>query len=80
MHMFWSCSKLSSYWQSFFKSISDILGLNIKPSPHIAVFGIAPDEIGTTATQDHVIAFASLIARRKILLLWKSPQPPSFKA
>ncbi|KAF3842531.1 hypothetical protein F7725_024482 [Dissostichus mawsoni] len=38
-----------------------------------------PDEINITNTQTNVIAFTSLIARRKILLLWKSPLPPSFK-
>lgn len=65
------------YWQSFVKSISDILSLNVKLSLHKAAFGIAPDELGATSTQDHVTAFASLIAFRKILLLWTSPQPPS---
>lgn len=79
-HMFWSCSKLSSFWQSFFKSISDILGLTINPSPQIAIFGVSPDELVTTSMQNRVMAFASLIARRKILLQWKSPQPPSFKS
>ncbi len=80
MHMFWTCSKLSNYWQSFFKSISDILGISVSPSPQIAIFGVPPDELGTTSMQDNVIAFASLIASRKILLSWKSSQPPSFKS
>ncbi|KAF3860059.1 hypothetical protein F7725_000314 [Dissostichus mawsoni] len=44
-----------------------------------AIFGRPPDEINITNTQTNVIAFTSLIARRKILLLWKSPLPPSFK-
>lgn len=79
-HMFWTCSKLSSYWQSIFKSISDILGISVSPSPQIAIFGVPPDGLVTTALQRNVIAFMSLIARRKILLLWKSPQPPSFKS
>lgn len=78
--MFWTCSKLSNYWQSFFKSISEILGISVSLSPQIAIFGVPPDELVTTSMQDNVIAFASLIARRKILLLWKSSQPPSFKS
>lgn len=79
-HMFWSCSKLDDYWRSFFKSISDILGITVDPSPHIAIFGTSPDNLATSTTQNNIISFASLIARRKILLLWISSQPPSFKA
>lgn len=79
-HMFWTCTKLFNYWQLFFKSISDILGVPVTPSPQIAIFGVPPDELKTTSLQNNVIAFASLIARRKILLLWKSPQPPTFKS
>ena len=74
------CSKLSNYWQLFFETISDILGIPVSPSPQIAIFGVPPDELVTTSMQDNVIAFTSLIARRKILLLWKSPQPPTFKS
>ena len=79
-HMFWTCSKLLNYWQSIFKSISDILGIPVGPSPQIAIFGVPPDELVTTSLQENVIAFASLIARRKNLLLLKSSQPPSFKS
>lgn len=68
-HMFWSCSKLTNYWQSFFKSISNILGIYVSPSPQIAIFGVPPEELATTSLQDNVIAFASLIAQRKILPL-----------
>lgn len=78
--MFWTCSKLSNYLNSFFKTIFDILGIPVIPSPQIAIFGVSPDELVITSLQDNVIAFASLIARRKILFLWKSSQPPSFKS
>lgn len=57
------------YWHSFFKSISDILGIPISPSPQIAIFGVPPDELATTSLQRNVMAFASLIARQNILLL-----------
>ncbi len=77
--MFWACPKLSEFWQRFFKTISDILGINLTPTPHIAIFGKPPDDLRTTNVQSNVIAFASLIARKRILLLWKSPQPPSIK-
>lgn len=78
-HMFWSCPKLIKFWQLFFKTISDVLNINITPTPHIAIFGKPPDELRTTNIQNNVIAFASLTARKRILLLWKSPQSPSIK-
>ena len=78
-HMFWACPRLSEFWLQFFKTISDILDINLTPTPHIAIFGKPPDNLRTTGIQNNVIAFASLIARKRILLLWKSPQPPLIK-
>ena len=79
-HMFWSCPKLIQFWKFFFEAISEILGKTIAPCPHIAIFGIPDEEIALTNKQVNVIAFASLIARRRILLQWKSKSPPSAKA
>ena len=76
-HTFWACPKLSDFWHLIFKTISDILGITLIPTPHIAIFGKPPDDLRTTAIQNNVIIFASLIARKRIFLLWKSPQPPS---
>ena len=78
-HMFWACPRLSEFWLQFFKTISDILDINLTPTPHIAIFGKPPDNLRTTGIQNNVIAFASLIARKRILLLWKSAQPPLIK-
>lgn len=58
----------------------DILGLNVNASLHVAIVGPPPDELRGTTTQNNVLAFAFLVARKKILLLWKSSRPPSFKA
>lgn len=76
MHMFWTW-KLSNNWQSFFIAISDILGMSIDSCLWSA----------SRWTCNHIftgecfcIAFAPLVARRKILLLWKSSQPPFFKS
>lgn len=79
-HMFWLCPKLAGFWETFFKTISDMLRTQISPSPHIAIFGRLEDSNTMTKIQINVIAFTSLIARRRILLQWKSPLPPSFKS
>lgn len=78
-HMLWACPRLSEFWHRYFKIISEILDINLTLTPHIAIFGKPPDNLRTTGIQNNVIAFASLIARKRILLLWKSPQPPSIR-
>ena len=76
-HMFWSCPRLVEYWQSFFNVISEILGVKLDPSPSIAIFGIPEEGTRLNTRQKNIVSFASLIARRRILLLWKNQLPPS---
>lgn len=76
-HMFWSCPSLVEYWRNFFTVISEILGLNVDPSPYIAIFGVPEEGIRLNNRQKSIVSFASLIARRRILMLWKNHLPPS---
>lgn len=76
-HSFWSCPSLDSYWSGVFKTLSDALNIPIEPSPFTAIFGVPLDPDTVTKAQSDVIAFTSLLARRRILLGWKSPTPPS---
>ena len=75
-HTFFSCPKLYSFWTSFFNTISEVLGVSVLPSPLIAIFGVSPAASKLSRCHRDLIAFASLIARRRILLQWKSPSPP----
>ena len=74
-HTFWSCPSLETYWSGVFKMLSEALNITIDPSPLIAIFGVPTDTV--TKAQSDVIAFTSLLARRRILLMWKSTTPPS---
>ena len=74
-HSFWSCPSLGTYWSGVFNILSEALNISIEPNPLIAIFG-TPSETVTRAQSD-VIAFTSLLARRRILLGWKSTTPPS---
>ena len=53
------------------------LGTQIKTNPFIAIFGVSLVQLGINSLQSEVSSFTSLLARRRILLLWKSPKPPS---
>lgn len=74
-HSFWSCPSLETYWSGVFKTLSEVLNISIEPNPLTAIFGISADTV--TKIQADVIAFTSLLARRRILFGWKSSTPPS---
>ncbi len=45
----------------------------------MAVFGVVPDTIKLTTLQADSVAFATLLARRLILMNWKSAVPPTYR-
>ncbi len=74
--MFWACPRLFAYWTTIFKILSEAYSKDIRPSFEMAVFGV-PDQ-GTVMSKNcqDSCAFACLLARRRILLDWKSSKPP----
>ena len=78
-HMLWSCPKLTEFWDSYFKTISQIYNYHIQPSSATAIFGITPcsEESNPPANLQRVIAFSSLLAKCAILFKWKDPKPPT---
>lgn len=77
LHMFWTCPKLYTYWVNIFETFSKTFGERIEPSPFIALFGVAPENIIINKRMNTVLAFGSLLARRLILFKWKDPTPPT---
>uniref|UniRef100_A0A8C4SMS5 Reverse transcriptase domain-containing protein n=1 Tax=Erpetoichthys calabaricus TaxID=27687 RepID=A0A8C4SMS5_ERPCA len=75
-HMFWACTKLTSFWTKIFKCLSDSLGITIPPNPLTAVFGVLPDGLELEKDKQTVIAFTTLLVCRLILLNWKNPNSP----
>ena len=75
-HMFWSCPQLERYWVGIFGHISQMFNINLQPNPTTAIFGVLPKEMTNTKTVRNGIAFLTLLARRRILLEWKSPYCP----
>lgn len=79
LHMFWSCPKLDNFWQSIFKTFSEVLQVPIELTAITAIFGITPEDTHRNRQAQNMIAFATLIARRLILFKWKEKFPPTFK-
>lgn len=78
-----SCARLSDPFpltfrlNSFFTIVSDVLKIKLDICPLIAIFGVPSQYHLLNHKQGSIVAFASLIARCRILLSWTSPQPPS---
>ena len=75
-HMFWSCPHLQTYWTVIFKHLAEALNMKLTPCAEMAIFGVSPDPQTTRKEGRDSIAFASLLARRRILLEWKSLYAP----
>ena len=76
VHMFFSCPKLVNFWSCFFESLNNALNIKLEPCPLISIFGVPRNPTSLTKKNSDVVAFDSLIARRRILLHWKSPNAP----
>lgn len=75
-HTFWSCSKLVEFWSGVCETLNDAFGTNVQPTAELAIFGVVDPELPLTTTQENAFAFGSLLARRRLVLKWKSPHPP----
>ncbi|KAF3835725.1 hypothetical protein F7725_028283 [Dissostichus mawsoni] len=76
-HVFFSSPKLGSFWSSFYDTLSKAFNKPVVPSPSISIVGVPEEFSSFTNKESNVIYFASLVARRRILLQWKDQKPPS---
>lgn len=77
LHTFWSCPKLQTYWISIFETLSKAYNIQLAPAALTALFGVIPPGVSVSKAVRDAIAFASLIARRLVLLRWKDEAPPT---
>lgn len=75
-HMFWSCDGLRSFWATIFQTLSEAFHKDVQPSAEMAIFGVPGEGIAMANKIKDVFSFATLLARRRILLEWKSAHPP----
>ena len=75
--MFWCCPSFVGFWKDIFNTLSELSSTQIEPDPFIALFRVSLPTIQLTKMNKDVIAFVTLLARRFILLRWKSPAAPS---
>ncbi len=56
------------FWRKIFRCFSVIFSLPLDPNPLTALFGILPESINLNTLQADSVAFATLLARRLILM------------
>ncbi len=76
-HMYWSCPRRREFLTSVFETLNKAFDLDLQPSPITAIFGVQGNgDLLMPRSKENVVAFATLMARRRILMGWKSPTPP----
>ena len=75
--MFWICAALSQSWKSGFDSLSAIISTKVLQSPLVGLFGVPPLWPNHCHPTSLKLAFLTLLARRVILMHWKSVSPLS---
>ncbi len=70
----WYCPSLYNYWTEIFNTLSEVVGEKLKPNALSALFGVAPPSL--SKSKKDVLAFATLLARRLIVINWKSATAP----
>lgn len=75
--MFWTCSKLHTFWSDIFNTFSCIYQKRIDQDPVISVFGVTVSNSELSIYHSDLIAFSTFIVCWLILFNWKSTTPPS---
>ena len=76
-HMFWSCRKMGRFWDFVHSTLSTVFNKHLSLCPLLAIFSIYIVTTQLNSQELDSIAFALLLARRRILISWKSRSPPS---
>lgn len=77
-HTFWSCPRLLDYWTTIFNHPVKAFDIpaEVTLCAEMAIFGILPNHPMIRRKTRECTAFALLIARRRIVLEWKSARAP----
>lgn len=59
-----------------FRTLSLALDLKLEPNAYSAIFGTVPTDYQIINKHKDIIAFTTLLARRRIFMHWKSTVPP----
>ncbi len=75
--MFWSCSKLETYWRNIIQTIDKIVNIRLPSDPRFMLLG--DDSILQFDQRKNLrlVKMALIAAKKCIAIQWKSEEPPS---
>nr|XP_057947055.1 uncharacterized protein LOC131140546 [Doryrhamphus excisus]XP_057947056.1 uncharacterized protein LOC131140546 [Doryrhamphus excisus]XP_057947057.1 uncharacterized protein LOC131140546 [Doryrhamphus excisus] len=79
LHSYALCPKIYSFWSGVFDIMSKVLGIVLKPEPLLIILGVSESFQMLNKAQQCFISYGLIIAKKLILMLWKSVSVPSTK-
>lgn len=79
-HSFWSCPSLHRFWISVFNCFSKAFKKTWEPSPLVAILGVTSVLAGINKFESQAIALGMVVAKKMILLNWKSDHAPTYES
>ena len=79
LHSYALCPKIYSFWSSVFNMMSEVMGFVIKPEPLLIILGVSESFKKLNKAQQCFISYGLIIAKKLILMLWKSANTPTSK-
>lgn len=77
LHIFWNCPKLTNYWNSLFRLLSDITQITIPMRPSLALLSLDIDQYPIPIR--NVMIHFLLSARLNVTRKWRDPEPPTIR-
>lgn len=77
-HLFWFCPKLFGFWSAIFHWFSKCYSRDILPNQNLAIFGCSTETLCYTLDMQAALHLGMVVAKKLVLLAWKSTTPPTF--
>lgn len=78
-HAFWFCTQLTGFWDKLFDWFSRAYKTTLQPDAELALLGCSQSTANIPTAMRQSLMLGSIVAKRLILMDWKSTSPPSFQ-
>lgn len=79
LHSFALCPRVQLFWIDICNIMSGVMNTSIKPEPLFIILGISEFFRKLSVAQQRFLSYCFIIAKRLILILWKSTTVPTSK-
>uniref|UniRef100_A0A3P8SZA0 Reverse transcriptase domain-containing protein n=1 Tax=Amphiprion percula TaxID=161767 RepID=A0A3P8SZA0_AMPPE len=78
-HIFWTCTKLKTFWEDVFKALEMIFHQKFTKDPTVALLGLTPVGIDGRAKK-YLLQILITAALKCITIKWLKPDPPTYSS